>query len=436
MVQAQGLFDGTAGAAFAQMLSGGGQQTQKRESTMFDTLPSLMQAMSFADARQAQSQAALGQLALKQQEYDNQQAAYNAVMNGDDPVAQRAANYARAGIDPNVTKDILSNVLNDQTETRKANALSKWNEELRATQLEGIAPEQAVPLVMERMRADKEIWRGFAESVGSSVEGLDKAQNQAIENLKRGEQFEATVFWQGAIDAMTEEAQKGGGLAVMLRKPEFLLSYLPKKMVDEAIQFSTENPPPQGMTQEQWTQRNVDIARRNSLIMTNAQGAKGAQQGMDAVKAVVGIMNESYQPLFNQQQAATAQMNAQTHRIAATRPRSGGRGSDPGEWTTSLLPQGSGSYDFNRNGRIDKGAEQAAWKIAMNNGEMGPKQQTGSTETTQEVKSVPRPGKDRAGNPIITSSKQVTKGKAVSGQVGVGGSLSRVRNRIQSMRPR
>lgn len=433
MVQVNGILDGAGGQALAQMLAGGGQQQQRQESTMFDKMPSLMQAMSYAQANEARSQAAMGELAIKQKQYEDQQGAYNAIMTGDDPIAQRAANYGRAGMDSGLAQDVLGKVLGAESEDRKANALKTWTQELQIAQREGVTPEKAVPLVLERMRADKVLWQGFAEAVGSTTEGLDKAQNQALENLKRGEQDEATIFFQDAIDALTADGKKGDGLAVMLRKPEFLLSYLPKKMVDAAVQYSAETPPPQGMTPEQWTQRNVDIARRNSMIMTNNQGKKGQQSGLDAFKAVVGIMNESYEPFFNQQQIDNAGERNDIARIAANKPRGGGRTSEPANYSTAGMSAEEKAYDFNHNGVLDKGRERDMWKIGANNGEFGPKQQTGNTTATQSIEYVPQPTRGRDGRPAITTRKETTTGKSVSGgfKPAVGSSLARVKSRLR-----
>lgn len=349
------------------------QQQESEDGIMSGkNLPGLIQALAYSDAQGSTAAYNRNKMAMEQAEALGLQNARAAIEGGDDPNAKTALRYDRAGIDKGVQTKLMEDIFGQQSNERKAKGYAAWQEGLNSAIQEGLSPETAVPLVMQRLMGDKELGPAVAEALGSDVTSLKTAVDMGIELVQNGVMSEGAQLWQDTLQQITDAGKSGDGISTLLRKPEFLLSRLPKVMTENAIKKSMEVPPPEGMSQEQWTARWVNIAQMQSKYMTDAQGKGSPQKGLDFIKAVVSVTNDASEQFFKQQnidvdkrgQDITKRGQDLDYNVGmagvAARNRATSANANTGQW--GVTKGEDDRFDLNRNGTIDKGKEQALWK--------------------------------------------------------------------------
>jgi hypothetical protein len=374
-IQARGILDGSGGAAIAQMLMGQAKPQQQEQDSLFSgkNLPSLIQALSYSKAQESAAAYNIQKAALEKAETDRMLSAQDAINKGGNDNEKTALRHKLSGMDASQSTKLLEDIFGQQANERKAKGLAAWTEGLNAATKEGLSPETAVPLVLQRLMSDKELGPSVAEALGTDIDSLKKATDMGIELVQNGNMAEGSDLIQSTLEQIHYEGKNGDGMSTLLRKPEFLLSRFPKVMTEVAIKKSHETPPPEGMSQEQWTAKWVNTANMVSKHMTDASGKP--QKGMDLIKAIVGVSNSASEQFFKQQNAdIDREQNAITRRgqdldyqvgmagVAARRAAiaAHAKSSSGGNW--GVTPGVDDNYDLNRNGVIDKGKEQALWK--------------------------------------------------------------------------
>lgn len=356
-----GILGGSGGQAIAQLLAGQVRDDKNRQPDI--NFPSLIQAMAFSKSADARADALAAENTRKQASFDQSQGALERLRSGGG-LASQAADFQQAGISGTAQGKLLENLITQDEEGRRAEGLQIFNQELEAAVKEGMSPEQAVPLVLMRLGQDKEASEKLAAAFGTDPKVLKDLSAYGQDLLINRQEAEAMPIIQGALNKMT--ADTGTNMQAILRNPVMLDKALQRYLRESALEFSKESPPPEGMSTEDWLQRNTKIAMDAYTRVFNPNTGAKQQTGANIIqrlKVLAGISNAMLQPELDSRKVEIAadrnqvarERNAITLQAAKIRGSGrGGGGSTKGMMSLFGPDDEARVYDRDGDGQLNK----------------------------------------------------------------------------------
>lgn len=398
-LDAGGILSGAGGQAIAQMLAQGALDNQKQSNQQTDW-PSLIQAMAYGKNQDASALATLEKAKRDQTTFDQSQTAL-ANLEGQGGTVGQAVQYQRAGLDSGVQSKMIENLLTQDTSKRKAEGQSLFMSELQhAVDNEGLSPQEAVPMVLFRLNQDKESAAKLADAFGTDPKTIQELSDFAQELLVNKQEGQALPIMENAMQLMTQDV--GTNFEALMRNPVLFGRAVQNYVSQAALQFSKDNPPPDGMSMAEWVQHNTKIGINSFNTVINPSTGKKQNVGanpLERMRVLANIADLSYKPWATGQELdlkaednqiardsnairlglGTEQNKIDWARLAAERDKPNANK----DWDVDEYP-GLKDFDTDGDGVIPYGsAERRAANAFIDNSIKG--QTAGDTETTTSV---------------------------------------------------